>query len=497
MSKTTDTVGRPRSPDVPAPIDCGVVAPEALSPGAMRLPDTPRLIAFLVAGAFFMEFLDGTVIATAIPQMAVSFGVRPADLGIGMSAYLLTLAVLLPLSGWVADRYGPRLVFGGALAVFTLASLLCAASTGLAFFVAARIVQGAGGAMMVPVGRLVVLRTTAKPDLLRAIATLTWPALVAPILAPPLGGFLTAYASWRWIFLINLPIGLFGVALAVKLMPTRSDVPARRLDWIGFGLTALACLAIMSGLEAVGAAEVDWTRVTLLLGIGLVAGISAVWAARRHPSPLLDLEPLRIPSFAVSVFGGSLFRIAVSVVPFLLPLMFQIGFGLDAFHSGLLVVAVFVGNLGIKPATSGILRRFGFRTVLIGNGALTALAIAACALIGPSTPLPATLAVLLVGGAARSMQLTAINSIAFSDVPPERMGAANTLFAMTQQISLGLGIAIGVVALRVARMLVGATGPTTVAEFHLAMLLTAAVAAASILDAVPLARDTAIHVSRR
>ena len=463
----------------------------------MPFPDKPRLIAFLVAGAFFMEFMDGTVIATAIPQMAISFRVRPADLGVGVSAYLLTLAVLLPLSGWVADRFGPKLVFGGALAVFTFASALCGASTGLGFFVAARVLQGAGGAMMVPVGRLVVLRTTAKQDLIRAIATLTWPALVAPILAPPLGGFITTYANWRWVFLINLPLGLLGLVLALRWMPRGTDQPKRPLDWTGFVLTAVACLCIMSALEAVGQDQTDWTLVGALAAGGLLAGGMAVWAARRHPTPLLDLGVLAIPSFGVSVLGGSLFRIAVSMVPFLLPLMFQVGFGLDAFHSGLLVLAVFVGNLAIKPVTTRILRAIGFKAVLVGNGLITALAIGAIAVIGPHTPVAVTVTILCIGGAARSMQLTAINTIAYADVPQDRMSGANTLFNMMQQISLGLGVAIGVAALRAARVWFGGSGPTTVAEFHLAFLITAVVALVSVIDSVQLAHDTGLHVSRR
>ena len=463
----------------------------------MTLPDRPRLIALLVAGAFFMEFLDGTVIATAIPQMAVTFGVRPADLGIGMSAYLLTLAVLLPLSGWVGDRFGPRLVFAGALAVFTVASLLCGLSQSLDAFIAARILQGTGGAMMVPVGRLVVLRTTEKSDLLRAIATLTWPALVAPILAPPIGGFITAYATWRWVFFINLPLGFAGIILAAKLMPAYTIEPRRRPDWLGFVLTGLACLALMSGLELVGASDVHWGGATALFASGLVLGALAVLAARRNASPLLDLSVLRIPSFAFSALGGSLFRIAVSIVPFLLPLMFQIGFGLDAFHSGLLVIAVFVGNLAMKPGTTLVLRRFGFRTVLVCNGLLTAAAIAACALIGPDTPLALTLVILFVGGAARSMQLTAIGTLAFADVPAARMSGANTLFTMLQQISLGMGIACGVVALRAAHAWHGSSSTIiSVPEFHAAFLIAGLIAAASIVDALPLAPGTGLVVSR-
>ena len=445
-----------------------------------------------------MEFLDGTVIATAIPQMAVTFRVRPADLGIGMSSYLLTLAVLLPLSGWTAERFGPRQVFGAALATFTIASLLCALTDSLPAFVAARILQGAGGAMMVPVGRLVVLRTTAKPDLVRAIATLTWPALVAPILAPPLGGFVTVHASWRWVFLINLPFGLLGLLLAFRWMPGETVSERRPLDWPGFVLTGLACLGLMGSFELIGQQTVAWGPALAALGGGLVCAGLAVASARRSASPLLDFTVFRIPSFAVSVVGGSLFRIAVSTVPFLLPLMFQVGFGLDAFHSGLLVLAVFVGNLMIKPATTGILRRFGFRRVLIGNGLLAAGAIAACALIGPETPLPVTLAILVVGGAARSTQLTAINTIAFADVPPDRMSGANTMFNMMQQISLGMGIAVGVLVLRVVQAWAGTiAGPTTTHEFHLAFLAVGLVGITAVLDAVALAPETGAHVTRR
>ena len=462
----------------------------------MPFPDKSRLIVFLVAGAFFMEFMDGTIIATAVPQMAISFRVRPADLGIGISAYLLTLAVLLPLSGWVADRFGPKLVFGGALAVFTLASALCGASTGLGFFVAARILQGAGGAMMVPVGRLVVLRTTAKQDLVRSIAILTWPALVAPIIAPPLGGFITTYATWRWVFLINLPVGLAGLVLALRWMPRGTDQPKRALDWTGFALTAIACLCTMAALEAIGREQVDWRLVGLLVAAGLLSGTVAVLAARRHPTPLLDLGVLAIPSFGVSVLGGSLFRIAVSMVPFLLPLMFQVGFGLDAFHSGLLVLSLFAGNLAIKPLTTRILRRLGFRTVLIGNGLITAAAIMAIAVIGPGTPVVVTVAILCIGGAARSMQLTAINTLAYADVPPERMSGANTLFNMMQQISLGLGVAIGVAALHAARAWFGGSGPTTTVEFHAAFGIAGLVALVSMLDSIKLARDTGLLVSR-
>ena len=282
-------------------------------------------------------------------------------------------------------RLGPRAVFAGALAGFTLASLLCAASNSLPFFVGARILQGAAGAMMVPVGRLAVLRTTAKPDLMRAIAILTWPALMAPIIAPPLGGFATTYATWRWVFLINLPFGVAGVLLALRLFPNAADAERRPLDWRGFVLTGIACFLLMYGTELVARPAIDWLAAILCIAAGLLAGAASLRSMRRAVFPLLDFSVLRIPSFAASMVGGSLFRMAVSTVPFLLPLMFQVGFGYDAFRSGLLILPVFVGNIVIKPATSAILRRLGFRTVLIGNGLLASAAIAACALLRPET----------------------------------------------------------------------------------------------------------------
>ena len=452
----------------------------------------------LVAGAFFMEFLDGTVIATALPAMARDFGLRPVDLSVGMSAYLVTLALLLPASGWAAERFGARRVFCSAIATFTLASIACGASRGLWSFTAARVFQGAGGALMVPVGRLAVLRTTPKSDLMRAIAILTWPALAAPIIAPPLGGFITTYASWRWIFLINVPLGLLGLAIAARIVPEGRGDARRSLDRRGLVLTGLAVLAPMVAVELVGREVVDWPLVLALAVAALGLATFALRHIARHPDPILTLGGLRIRSFAVVAGGGSLYRIAVGAIPFLLPLMFQVGFGLDAFHAGLLVLALFVGNMGIKPMTSAVLRRFGFRRTLIGNGVLAALAILSLALIAPETPVAVTVALLVVAGATRSMGLTALNTLAFAEIPAADLSGANTLFNMLQQMGFGLGVAIGAVALRVAEIWrpAGAAHATPL-EFRIAYGLVTLVALGAVFDFLRLPAQAGAEVARR
>ena len=343
------------------------------SVGAVAIPSrNSAAIAILVAGAFFMENLDGTVIATALPQMGRSFHVNPVDLNIGMTAYLLMLAVFIPISGWVADRFGARTVFVSAIAVFTASSILCGLSTGFWQFTAARVIQGIGGAMMVPVGRLVVLRTTEKHDLMRAMVYITWPGLVAPVVGPPVGGFITTYASWHWIFFLNVPLGVIAMALAAMWITNLREDQAKPFDWIGFALSATACVSFMYGLELIGRQNTPWRTTGLFLGCGAALGTLAVVHLRRAPAPVIDLSSLKIKTFAVTLGGGSLFRMAISVSPFLLPMMFQVGFGLDAFRSGLLMLALFAGNLGMKTVTSPVLRRFGFRSVLIANGILTA-----------------------------------------------------------------------------------------------------------------------------
>jgi EmrB/QacA subfamily drug resistance transporter len=455
------------------------------------------LVALLVAGAFFMENLDGTVIATALPQMALSFGANPVDLNLGMTAYMLTLAVFIPVSGWVADRLGARTVFTSAIGLFTVASILCGISNSLWQFTASRILQGIGGAMMVPVGRLVVLRITEKKDLMRSIAYITWPGLAAPVIGPPLGGFITTYSSWRWIFYLNVPLGIIGIILAL-LWITNDRGPAGPFDWWGFALAGTACTSFIYSIELMGQDDVRWLATGLFFVYALVAGTIAVMHMRRAAHPLIDFKCLKVQTYSVVIWGGSLFRIAIAVSPFLLPLMFQLAFGMSAFQSGLLVLALFAGNLGMKTVTTPILRRFGFRSVLLVNGVITALLILSFSFITPGTPRVVTVVLLFAHGLSRSMQFTSINTLAFVDIPKSSMSSASSFFAVMQQMSMGMGVAVGAVTLRIATWIHGGTSamPTT-PDFHLAFAMVSVIALLAIVDYLALDAKAGAEVSGR
>ena len=455
--------------------------------------------ALLVAGAFFMEFLDGTVIATALPDMARDFGVTAVELNIGISAYLITLAVLIPASGWIADRFGARAIFTLALAIFTLASVFCGLSTEVHIFVAMRILQGVGGALMVPVGRLAVLRTTPKHQLIKAIATLTWPALVAPIIGPPLGGFITRYASWHWIFFINVPLGLAAIILSLRIIPDIRETERRSFDLSGFITTSVAMVSLVTAMERLGDRQPQIWPTLALAALGFGCLLYSIRHFRRAAAPMVRLDALQVPTFRVTMYGGSLFRASISAVPFLLPLLFQVGFGMDPFHSGLLVLAVFVGNLTIKPATTPLIRWLGFRRLLLINGALNVCSLLACALLTPQTPVWAIMLILYLGGVFRSVQFTGVSTLAFADVPAAQMSDANTLFSTASQLAVGLGITLGAIGIRLGEQVGDWLHLSAVPgiSFRLAFVFIAVICLVGMIDSLHLAKTAGSSVSAK
>jgi len=454
---------------------------------------------YVVAATFFMEYLDTTVIATALPQMAHSFAASLSALSLGMSAYMIALAIFIPASGWVADRFGSRSVYFAAIVTFMVASLLCAISQNVVEFTVARVLQGVGGALMVPVGRLIVVRTTDKTQLMRAINTITWPGVVAPLIGPPLGGFITTYSSWRWIFLLNLPVCLVALVAVLKWVPNLRSEERRPFDVIGLVLSGMALTAIAYGAEIASQPGTNPLVGVGIIAAGLVFGYVAFHQARRQRYPLLDVTTLEIPTFSVTVVAGTLTRIGIGAVPYLLPLMFQIGFGLSAFKSGLLLIVSAVGNLGMKALTTPILRRYGFRRVAIVGCVLGGVFTIACGLLTPESPLMWILVVTFVYGVTRSMQFATLAMLAYADVPSEKTSAANTIWNAAYQMSIGLGIAFGALALRAASAINGNDAPHaqafTLHDFRFAFLCAGGLMLVSVYGYMKLARNAGHAVS--
>ena len=401
-----------------------------------------RAIALIVAAALLMQGLDSTIIATALPTMARAFGEDPVHMNVALTAYLFAVALFVPASGWLADRFGTRQVFRAAIAVFTLGSVLCGRAETLPFLVASRIVQGAGGAMMLPVGRLILLRAVPKARLVAAMAWVTMPALVGPVLGPPIGGFIVQYASWRWIFDINVPIGLGGIVMASLVVPDRREPGGGGFDFRGLALSGAALAAFLGVLELAGRGIVDGTQLLAIGAAGLACGWAYALHARAQAKPLLDFGLFRYPSFAVSVVAGSLFRVGVGAVPFLLPMMLQVGFGRTPLQSGSITFAAAAGAIISKPGIQYTLRWLGFRRLLVLNGIFGGVGLAVYAAFRPDWPVWCLYLVLLVTGYLRSIQFTAYNTIAYAEIPAARMSAATTLYSALQQMSLTVGIPI-------------------------------------------------------
>ena len=437
-----------------------------------------RLIPLIVATALFMENMDSTVIATSLPAIAADIGTSPLTLKLAITSYLLSLAVFIPASGWTADRFGPRMVFSLAVGVFMIGSIGCALSTSVNHFVIARILQGAGGAMMTPVGRLVLLRSIDKSALVNAMAWVTVPALVGPVIGPPLGGFITTYFSWHWIFLINIPIGLIGIFMALRYIdPIRSENP-ERFDLDGLVLAGIGLGGIAFGLSVAGLNLLPWTVVVALVAVGSISMTLYVIHARRTGSPVLDFSLLWLPTLRASIIGGFLFRLGIGALPFLLPLLMQVGFGLSPFRSGLVTFASAVGAMGMKTLAARIIRTFGFRNIMVVNAIVSSLFLAASALFTASTPLLLIMIILVVGGFFRSLQFTAINTVAYAEVEPAQMSRATTLVSVNQQLAISAGVAVGAFSVE-ATMMLRHVGELTAAEFPPAFLVVAIISAVS------------------
>jgi EmrB/QacA subfamily drug resistance transporter len=442
------------------------------------------VVAGIVACAFFMETLDSTVIVTALPRMAEAFDTSAVRLSLGLTAYIITLAIVIPASGWIADRLGTRNVFCAAIGIFTIASVLCGLSNSVTEFVLARVLQGIGGAMMSPVGRLVVLRSTERSDLVRVMNFVTLPGLIGPIIGPPVGGFITTYLSWRYIFYLNVPVGILGMALVFSWIRNFYGVTRRPFDVAGFVLNGTALATLIYGMDLLGHRGVEREGMALV-AVGLSLGVAAVWYALRARHPLVDLTALRIPSFNAVNAGGSFFRLGIAGPTFLLPLLFQIGLGMTAFAAGLLLLVHASGDFAAKLVTTRVIRVFGFRATLVWTSIVFAATIGACAFFTLATPLAVILPILFVSGVCRSLQMTAQTSFQFADIAAEGVTAASTLSSALLQIVRAIGVALAAAVLSVMVGLHGGGG-VTLADFRIAFIAVAVVSFGSLFWYWPL-----------
>ncbi|SDV48311.1 MFS transporter [Chitinasiproducens palmae] len=421
----------------------------------MQLVQKAFIIPFIVACAMFIEAVDANIVVTALPSIARDFGRDPVALQIAVTSYVVGLGVFIPICGWMADRFGARRIFGTAIGLFIVASLLCAVAQSLAMLTVARFIQGIGGAMMVPVGRILIFRAMPRHELVRAMNYISLPALLGPAFGPLLGGFLTTYLHWRLVFLINLPIGLYGVWLTRRFIPYTREAHPGRLDWTGFVLSAIGGAVLLLGLSLIGGALVPTRYALVLCAIGATMVGSYVFYARRVALPLLDLRFFRIPTFQASVLGGSLFRIGLGAWPFLLPLSMQEAHGMTAFQAGGIACGSAVGGMFMKSLAPRALRRFGFRTTLLYNAAFAGVAIAICGLLFPGTPVWLIWLVVLLGGFFPALQFTGLNTLAYAEIKSTEVGRATSLASVVQQLSLGLGVTIAGMVVQATRALHG------------------------------------------
>jgi EmrB/QacA subfamily drug resistance transporter len=443
-----------------------------------------RRVTLAIAAVMFMLVLDGSILNTSLPLIAASQGVSALSLSAVVTAYLLAAAAVLPVSTWLGERFGMRRVFLLGVGLFTLASLFCGLARSPEQLVLARVLQGGGGALLLPIGRTLALRGAPKQDVMSITALLTWPTLFGPVLGPPLGGYLSTYASWRWNFLLNVPIGLAGMLLLIRWVPRDEPASARPFDAIGFIGAALGLTLFIGGVEWISHdlnASAGRLGAIACAASGVIGLVLTGWHLRRAPHPVVSLSPFEHHSFVVSTVGGTLAATAIQSTPFLLPLMFQLGLGRGAVAAGALLLPYFGANLGMKTITTPILRRFGFRTVLIVAGGLSALSIAAYALVDNDTPHALLLTLLMLSGGSRSMLMTAISTLGVAEMPPAKLGASSTLSAISMQVAGAMGVALGALVLAFASHQAGRE-QLMAADFHAAFLVVALFNAVAVIQ---------------
>jgi EmrB/QacA subfamily drug resistance transporter len=436
-------------------------------PATARHPRRAITVALIVGCAFFMEGLDSTMIAVSIPAMAKSLGQTPLRLNLVIATYLLSLAVFIPVSGWIADRLGARVVFCSAVAIFTTGSALCGIAPNLPVLLAMRVIQGFGGAMMTPVGRLILLRSFPRSDLISAMNWMTLPAMIGPTAGPIVGGFVTSWFSWRAIFFLNLPIGVLGLVLAMRLFENfRAPAPVR-FDLRGFFICGVGLALLEVAIENLGRPLIPGVVGVAFFPAALALLALYVWHARQCQDPVLDLALFRIRTFRIGTVTGGLCRVGLDAAPFLLPLLFQLGFGLSPVQSGLLTFSSSVGAMAVRTLAGPLLRLFGFRRLLTGSACLAAVITAACGLFQADTPVWLIVLLVLLSGCVRSVQYLALNAVSYADMPAPLLSKGTSVAGVAQQVARGFGVAVG------AALLAVIAGPTrvTVEDFRLAFFL--------------------------
>ncbi len=427
------------------------------------------LIPLVVAAGFLMEQLDQTIITTAIPDIAASLQETPLRLNLAITSYVLSLAIFIPISGWIADRFGMRNVICAAFALFTAGSMLCGLATSLPVLVACRVLQGLGGAMMNPVGRLILFRSFPKSELIRAMSYVAIPSMLGPTLGPLLGGVITTYANWRWIFLVNIPFGLLAIGIAWGTVPNARGAPPR-FDLPGFLLVGAGLVLLQAVLETAGRGQVPWAIQCAILLAGAALLALFVWYGRQRAAPVLDLKLFRIRTFRIGSLAGGFSRIGINAPPFLLPLLFQLGFGLSPVSSGSLTFVISIAAIFIRPLTARMMRAFGFRRMLLLNSALSAAIIAVFAAFDAATPHVVLIVVMMLFGVVRSTQFNAIQMLSYVDIPGPRLSQATSLGSVVQQLTMGLGVSLSAALLG---MLATGDAAPTVPQFQHVFLLIA------------------------